>query len=258
MMNSSVPAVKSSRILDKMPKNLYDVSGQEILHSVMQNTFHKKSGSAMDTEAFGFEQPAGNQLNRINKKLERWEVQARNNSEKKVMRDIWAKEILKKEEKKSNKIQKYYETEKKIKDQEWKDYYEKRDAKLNLYEIEQRNQRKETMAKVKEYYQEVKQFHLDKKRKELEIYAKMMEVYDSYKGEKAKEQERRAQEYLEMIEEGQVKAAEVEKKLLEKIEMAKNHKMEVSAIRMDYNMNVQPLKAIKAQEISDKKQYDSL
>jgi hypothetical protein len=32
------------------------------------------------------------------------------------MRDIWAKEILKKEEKKSNKIQKYYETEKKIKD----------------------------------------------------------------------------------------------------------------------------------------------
>jgi hypothetical protein len=63
---------------------------------------------------------------------------------------------------------------------------------LNLYEIEQRNQRKETMAKVKEYYQEVKQFHLDKKRKELEIYAKMMEVYDSYKGEKAKEQERRA------------------------------------------------------------------
>ena len=31
---------------------------------------------------------------------------------------------------------------------------------------------------------------------------------------------------------------ENEKKLLEKIEMAKNHKMEVSAIRMDYNMNV--------------------
>jgi hypothetical protein len=192
MMNSSVPAVKSSRVLDKMPKNLYDISGQEILHSVMQNTFHKKSGSAMDTEAYGFEQPAGNQLNRINKKLERWEVQARNNSEKKVMRDIWAKEILKKEEKKGNKIQKYYETEKKIKNQEWKDYYEKRDAKLNLYEIEQRNQRKETMVKVKEYYQEVKQFHLDKKKKEMEIYAKMMEVYDSYKGEKAKEQEKRA------------------------------------------------------------------
>ena len=94
------------------------------------------------------------------------------------------------------------------------------------------------MVKVKEYYQEVKQFHLDKKKKEMEIFARMMEVYDSYKGEKAVKQEKRAQEYLERIEEGQRLAVEVEKELLEKIEMAKNHKMEVSAIRMDYNMNV--------------------
>ena len=175
-----------------------------------------------------------------------------------MQRDLWAKEILKKEDKKLQKIQKYYETEKKVKDQDWKDYHEKREAKIQGHEAELRNQRKETMQKVKEYYEEVKKFHQDKKKKEMEIYAKMMEVYDSYKGEKAKKQEERAQEYLERIEEGQRKAVEIEKKLLERIELAQNHKIEVSAIKMDYNMNVQPLKAIKAKEIEDKKQYDVL
>ena len=70
----------------------------------MKNTFHKKSGSVvrdvLDTQTFGFEQPASTQLNRINKKLERWENQSKLNSEKKMQRDLWAKEILKKEEKK--------------------------------------------------------------------------------------------------------------------------------------------------------------
>jgi hypothetical protein len=63
MMNSSVPTVKSTRVMDKMPKNLYDVSGQENLHSIMKNTFQKKSGSvtgAFDTQSYGFEQPASN------------------------------------------------------------------------------------------------------------------------------------------------------------------------------------------------------
>ena len=114
------------------------------------------------------------------------------------------------------------------------------------------------MHKIKEYYQEVKQHHLDKKKKEMAIYAKMMEVYDSYKGEKAKEQERRANEYLEKIEEGQRQFIEVEKKLLERIEIAKNNKMEVSAIKKDYNQNVQPLRAIKAQEIMETRTYNVL
>jgi hypothetical protein len=78
----------------------------------MKNTFHKRSGtsvSGFDTYSLGFELPASNQLHRINKKLDRWENHAKLSAEKKMQRDLWAKEILKKEEKKYQKIDKMNE-----------------------------------------------------------------------------------------------------------------------------------------------------
>jgi hypothetical protein len=53
-----------------------------------------------------------------------------------VQRDIWAKEILKKEEKKEVIIEKYYDMQRKVKKEEWKDHYEKRDEKILKHNVE--------------------------------------------------------------------------------------------------------------------------
>jgi hypothetical protein len=190
IMNSSVPTVKSFRVLDKMPKNLYDVTEQEELHSMMKATFHKKSESvkgqkSFDAQSLGFEQPAQTQLSRISKKLDRWENQAKLASEQKMQRDIWAKEILKKEEKKEQKMEKMFEQKQKLKRQEWKDHNEKREERIFKYNNDIKVEQKEIWQGVKAYYKEVKAFHKAKQEEEKKIYAKMMETYDAYKGTKA-------------------------------------------------------------------------
>ena len=65
----------------------------------------------------------------------------------------------------------------------------------------------------------------------------MMETYEAYKGAKAEEEMKRAQEYLEQIEEGQRQNAIVLKKLQERIENAKEHKIELSEIKKEYNLD---------------------
>ena len=86
----------------------------------------------------------------------------------------------------------------------------------------------------------------------------MMETYDAYKGAKAEEEMKRAQEYLEQIEEGQRQNAIVLKKLQERIENAKEHKIELSEIKKEYNENIWPLKAVKAQEIMEQRSLNVL
>jgi hypothetical protein len=117
--------------------------------------------------------------------LDRWEVHAKLSEEKKQQRELWAKEILKKEEKKTQKIEKTNELKMKRAKDEWAEFHEKRDERKNKYNMEIRNRQKETWQSVKEYYNDVKEFHAEKLRKEKLIYAKMMETYDSYKGSKA-------------------------------------------------------------------------
>ena len=65
----------------------------------------------------------------------------------------------------------------------------------------------------------------------MEIYAELMRVYDSYQGSKAAEQLKKAEAYLEHIEEGQKLAVEKEKEILRHIEMAEQHKVEVAKER---------------------------
>lgn len=230
---------------------------------MMKATFHKKSESvkgqkSFDAQSLGFEQPAQTQLSRISKKLDRWENQAKLASEQKMQRDIWAKEILKKEEKKEQKMEKMFEQKQKLKRQEWKDHNEKREERIFKYNNDIKVEQKEIWQGVKAYYKEVKAFHKAKQEEEKKIYAKMMETYDAYKGTKAQEQLLKAQAYLQQIEEGQKLAQEAEKKILERIEIAKEHKRELSQVKHEYNTQVQPLKAIKANELFETQKYNVL
>lgn len=139
-MISSTPAVRAQRVLDRMPKNILERDNQQGLHSMMNNAFVTSAGepslpaaknnrsalsaakgtvvekrddraaktssdmTVFDTFSYGFDLPAGVQLNRINRKLHYWETTRDHIEERKAQRELWVKELLKKEQKKENKM----------------------------------------------------------------------------------------------------------------------------------------------------------
>jgi hypothetical protein len=105
--------------------------------------------SVFDTFSHGFDLPAGVQLNRINQKMHYWETTQSHVEERKAQRELWAKNILKKETQKDVKMQKRFgETERTRKDQMGR-HKTKRDALLANYALGLKEDEKETWIEVK-------------------------------------------------------------------------------------------------------------
>lgn len=64
--------------------------------------------SIFDTFSYGFDLPAGVQLNRLNKKLYFWETTQNHIEERKLQRETWAKNILKQQSQKDSKMLKAF------------------------------------------------------------------------------------------------------------------------------------------------------
>lgn len=74
--------------------------------------------TSFDTYSHGFDLPASVQLNRVNRKLHRWEKAQENINERQLEREQQVKSWVKKEEKIQNRIKKTKEQEKKNKKEE--------------------------------------------------------------------------------------------------------------------------------------------
>jgi hypothetical protein len=137
---NSTPAVKSNRVLNRLPRNLQDSEAQSQLREQMFEHFTGKKNQAKSTsfstrnvnttmsvpsESFaygfdhGFDLPATVQLSRIGRKVDRWEKTSELINERKVQREIWAKSILKKEEKVWERINNTNTKNTKIKKEDW-------------------------------------------------------------------------------------------------------------------------------------------
>jgi len=71
----SAQLANSSKVLEKLPKNLYSNDSQEEMRSIISQANFSKSqgGGIFDTYTHGFDMQASNQLQRISGKLDRWQ-----------------------------------------------------------------------------------------------------------------------------------------------------------------------------------------
>ena len=176
-----------------------------------------KSSSHMtvfDTFSYGFDLPAGVQLNRINKKLHFWEKTQGHIEERAAQRELWAKNILKKEHQKEAKIQQAFGRTARTRREHWEKRNEARYTKKAAIETEQRHQAQEVWTGVKKYYREVEQFDLDKKAREKAIADRLAAYYNAASGAKADEDRKRIEAAAKAIEDGQT----LNRELLEKLD----------------------------------------
>ena len=128
--------LKSKRIIDKMPKNLYDFDNQSKFRNFIDSTFpkHVESlnpspqrqrnntqgdtrniprqientlSSCYDTFSYGFELPASMQINRINKKIDKMRIAQERESELRHSRETMLKMKMKKKDKKIHTQEKF-------------------------------------------------------------------------------------------------------------------------------------------------------
>lgn len=78
----------------------------------------------------GFDLPATVQLSRIGRKVDRWEKTSELINERKVQREIWAKSILKKEEKNWTRINKTNAENNKRRGEDYEKKHETREARI--------------------------------------------------------------------------------------------------------------------------------
>lgn len=249
---SSTPAVRAQRVLDRMPRNILDRDNQRELHSMMTDTFlapgamhssptnkasssltaakggpatiskeerDANSGSHMtvfDTFSYGFDLPAGVQLNRINKKLHFWEKTQGHLEERAAQRELWAKNILKKEHQKEAKMEKAFGRTARTRREHWDKRNEARYAKKCAIETEQKHQAQEVWSGVRRYYKEVEQFDLDKKEREKAIADRLAAYYNAASGAKADEDRKRIEAALKALEDGQTMNQDLLQKLDER------------------------------------------
>lgn len=95
---SSLPAAQNKR------SALSATKGANVVEKRDDRVRTGSDMSVFDTFSYGFDLPAGVQLNRINRKLHYWETTRDHIEERKAQREMWAKELLKKEQRKENKM----------------------------------------------------------------------------------------------------------------------------------------------------------
>lgn len=289
---SSTPAVRAQRVLDRLPKNILEHDNQQNLATMMTDTFlgpgsqlaspankassltaakggaapttkderEAKSSSHMtvfDTFSYGFDLPAGVQLNRINKKMHFWEKTRSHIEERAAQRELWAKNILKKEHQKETKMQQAFGRTARTRREQWDKRNEARYTKIAAYETNLKHNAQEVWVGVKQYYKDVEKFDLDKKEKEKATADKLAAYYNAASGAKAEEERKRAEAVLKSIEDGQV----LNRELLDK--MDQRHQTVVNQISKK-GQDVKKLNDVadqvkfKVYEQDEQKQYESL
>lgn len=160
--------------------------------------------------------PAGVQLSRINKKLDVWDRTQSLVQQRKQERELWARNIIKKEDLSYVKANKIFQQKQKEHKDQFKEKNETRDGRIMNFKRDNDLYQKEVNRKIKEYWAESKAYLNSKEEREKEILAKLMEYYDSYKGAKADELLKKTREYLSRIEEGQELNDQIQFKMQEK------------------------------------------
>ena len=139
----------------------------------------------------GFDLPATVQLSRIGRKVDRWEKTSELINERKVQREIWAKSILKKEEKVMQRINKTNTENTKRKGEDWFKKNETRTDRMGRQKLKEDEVEMKARKNIKAYLKQREGEIVEKAKKEQEIQDKMMEIYDAYTGSKAAEQAKR-------------------------------------------------------------------
>ena len=145
-----------------------------------------------DTFSYGFDLPAGVQLNRLNKKLFFWETTQNHIEERKLMRETLTKNILKKESQKEGKMLKAFAEREKLVKTEREKKNDRRRERIDKYNSKIAEVEGDTWRNVKQYYREVEQFDLDKKEREKLIMDRLAAYYNAASGQKAEEIRKRA------------------------------------------------------------------
>jgi len=176
--------------------------------------------TTFDTYTHGFDLPASIQLSRVNRKLERWERAREIIDQNQAERELFAKNVMKHEEKLEKRIEKTKAQEAKQFRTKVEEREAKRAEKAQKQVTAERSRAGEVAELVKEYYKDIKAHHQTKEERRKEIEAKLRATYDAYQGSKAVEFERRLQAALDDIEQGQELNAEIHTKLEQRKEAA--------------------------------------
>ena len=111
--------------------------------------------TVFDTFSHGFDLPAGVQLSRINQKMSFWEKTQNHILERQASRELWAKNILKKQDKKGDKIVKAFAETARTRRDTWGRHNEARATRIANYNLGLKEEDKEIWLKVKQYYRDI-------------------------------------------------------------------------------------------------------
>lgn len=156
-----------------------------------------------DAFSSGFELPAGTQLNRISKKLDRWNHTQNLIAQKKEEHDKFRHDLSKKEEKLDAKHMKNLKIIDSNRKEDWNKLAEKRDVKLKGIQEEYNVMANEAKVSMKQQWREKERDMRKKREKELVEQARLYEYYEGSKGAKAVETLKKAEALEDFLNEGE-------------------------------------------------------